>query len=181
MGPRMGIRGKTWYVIRFSFSKYASMGPRMGIRGKAPGTEPRELHRGPLQWGRGWGSAESSPPSGERGNQVASMGPRMGIRGKAHRLPPLPSPSKRFNGAADGDPRKVDETEWNDPLLESLQWGRGWGSAESQRVTRFPVQIPLASMGPRMGIRGKSTAARDRPQPWACFNGAADGDPRKEQ
>jgi len=61
---------------------HASMGPRMGIRGKAraaTGKEEDEM----LQWGRGWGSAESGPnavPAMGRG--YASMGPRMGIRGK---------------------------------------------------------------------------------------------------
>jgi len=36
----------------------ASMGPRMGIRGKLT-DQDRFLKAEQLQWGRGWGSAES--------------------------------------------------------------------------------------------------------------------------
>jgi len=86
----------------------------------------------------------------------------------------------RFNGAADGDPRKAESARVWISIIDELQWGRGWGSAERvARIWQMLLRLTLqwsrgwgsaerdcvslgtrrynirASMGPRMGIRGK--------------------------
>jgi len=84
------------------------------------------------------------------------MGPRMGIRGKATIASGKRYRKARcFNGAADGDPRKGRRIYRHRPGLPQLQWGRGWGSAESRWAAGTGLLGVLASMGPRMGIRGK--------------------------
>jgi len=86
------------------------------------------------------------------------MGPRMGIRGKSRLNLTRSAPSSCFNGAADGDPRKdAEEAKSRVPFTE-LQWGRGWGSAERYQQSSDRRSLAAASMGPRMGIRGKECA-----------------------
>jgi len=81
------------------------MGPRLDSRGRLDlWLDPVDLVV--LQWGRGWTAAEG--PSDAR---------------------PCAS-SRRFNGAAAGQPRKAKSSNLTGVLRAPLQWGRGWTAAE---------------------------------------------------
>jgi len=132
MGPRMGIRGKREAAAEPSDGEaVASMGPRMGIRGK-PTTTVAPSSRFPLQWGRGWGSAERAKALRYMPVRAkASMGPRMGIRGKSleNGLSDM-SLYEASMGPRMGIRGKPDAPRRNPRNRRRLQWGRGWGSAE---------------------------------------------------
>ena len=60
--------------------------------------------------------------------------------------------------------------------MSELQWGHDWGVVE--RLI-FPVSVWFrcaASMGPRLGSRGKSASGRVRAGPLVGFNGATTGE-----
>ena len=197
MGPRIFIRGysedgRTWYRWRAlqwgrGFSSADTEGDamrdetRLGFNGAA------DFH--PRIPEAQWVLARQEP---------ASMGPRIFIRGypiSSMRL----SKSGRFNGAADFHPR-IQKMRKKTTLLGQLQWGRGFSSADTgpgmgpganpQRfngAADFHPRIRLggstgqarhyASMGPRIFIRGYTTAPTSTSWPWR-FNGAADFHPR---
>ena len=181
MGPRMGIRGKRTRRAYCSSSRArASMGPRMGIRGKAlphlavnPAVasfngaadgDPRKaahIRRGDdirrrLQWGRGWGSAESRDQGPRR---EAAPGLQWG----------------RGWGSAESSTPSLHVA-----CLDALQWGRGWGSAESARSTPKPVGHPLRLQWGRGWGSAESPGHVNICIRDLSFNGAADGDPRKD-
>ena len=122
------------------------MGQRMGIRGEADPRAFKGVGSG-LQWGSGWGSAESS------GRWTLGCSP----------IPTLQW--GRGWGSAESGASLL-------PLFNqgSLQWGRGWGSAESRERPRLDLDHRRASMGPRMGIRGKGGAhLADAAPPYASM------------
>jgi len=156
MGPRMGIRGKRHGARRVLRPSLASMGPRMGIRGKVVRFVAAIPDTGELQWGRGWGSAE------RRVEPSASTAVPQLQWGRGWGSAESPQPANR-NASYDN----------------VLQWGRGWGSAERGLAAVQHRGASPASMGPRMGIRGKDAALATDEGSYRSFNGAADGDPRK--
>ncbi len=156
MGPRLGSRGKPRRIVRSLPRSLASMGPRLGSRGKGS-ADFRYMRR-----------AE------------ASMGPRLGSRGKVGSSSEYRQViCSGFNGAATWKSRKDGEREVPSELHKLLQWGRDLEVAESlalnanfanvnprfngaatwkSRKASIPVTsivCQLASMGPRLGSRGK--------------------------
>ena len=130
------------------------MGPRMFIRGN------EMIHRLIYAW------------------LVASMGPRMFIRGNPFPPSTRSAPADRFNGAADVHPRK--RTGYKGHGGPN---GRFNGAADVHpRKLEVPTWRPgtrVASMGPRMFIRGNTK--NEGVMRWLIrsFNGAADVHPRK--
>jgi len=126
------------------------------------------------------------------------------VGGHARKFAPAESRVEhRFNGAATFQPRKelfVQSHEFQQLLL---QWGRDFSAAERSTLTvaissplrRFngaatfqPQKVgeyllfrlpDMASMGPRLFSRGKSSLRRHSPGQLSGFNGAATFQPRK--
>ena len=207
MGPRLFSRGNSeadWLDIPAGI--YASMGPRLFSRGNKAAQpeeeETEEASMGPRLFSRGNkryaaplpslpSMASMGPRLFSRGNpqarlllllpEVASMGPRLFSRGNTGSQGCGRLQSERFNGAAAFQPRKPDDVRGNDERLRSLQWGRGFSAAETNRSKPLTRRSTSASMGPRLFSRGNAIGA------WGCttqqrgFNGAAAFQPRKRE
>ncbi len=152
------------------------MGPRLGSRGDWS-AETITARQHALQWGRDLGVAETRcATAGEEAiggfNGAATWESRR--RRSCHRSRSGPS---SFNGAATWESRRRLLSQCPEPLGGTLQWGRDLGVAEtlpqygagtalrgfngaatweSRRRGRSPqeLQVPPASMGPRLGSRG---------------------------
>ena len=146
---------------------------------------------GPRLWSRGKQNVAGDFIAQER----ASMGPRLWSRGKPPELGPVPTVQRRFNGAAALQPRKVESGRRIWPTPPELQWGRGFGAAESGHkdlldlltTPRFNGAAALqprkgamrleakleaaASMGPRLWSRGKLRSERVSGVPLAASMG----------
>ncbi len=85
------------------------------------------------------------------------MGPRLGSRGKIPLGSPVKGPIDRFNGAATWKSRKAIEPKIAEVFRALLQWGRDLEVAESGSFTLRVGRFNLASMGPRLGSRGKAS------------------------
>ncbi len=84
------------------------------------------------------------------------MGPRLGSRGKVLAVG-LVTRIAGFNGAATWKSRKVKRgAKVDDARRTTLQWGRDLEVAESGVGIIFRIAIAAASMGPRLGSRGKA-------------------------
>ena len=139
MGPRMFIRGNVGTRrTPDTTAVAASMGPRMFIRGNLM-MEFSTRNPSSLQWGRGCSSAETRSQRGQRQprrrrfNGAADVHPRKHRDGGHQACPHI-----GFNGAADVHPRK------------------------RQHPGRERVRPELASMGPRMFIRGNGRSRKYR-------------------
>ena len=131
------------------------MGPRFFNRGNWPARTRNCIGLTSLQWGRGFSTAEilgpgrhplDRPPASmgprffNRGNQVArqlldrvdgaSMGPRFFNRGNRSSVQSGHLVRPFFNGAAVFQPRKFPQATRAKDSKESLQWGRGFSTAE---------------------------------------------------
>ena len=141
-------------LLPLSRVSYASMGPRLGSRGKSNCRTARSRCVCVLQWGRDLEVAES-----RRCNA------------------PLRCP-KRFNGAATWKSRKV--------LTCSRRYSRltGFNGAATWKSRKVQALVPLqaqrrASMGPRLGSRGKDQPIGRNRGRQRRFNGAATWKSRK--
>ncbi len=132
------------------------MGPRLGSRGKGP-------HRsvvaslGPCFNGAAtWKSRKAQVSSRfqlriARFNGAATWKSRKDTRRKQMRRP-----TESFNGAATWKSRKEAFFAWGVRLHNAvLQWGRDLEVAESGFPGLAMLRVDLASMGPRLGSRGK--------------------------
>ncbi len=134
MGPRLGSRGKVHVSLAVATIKIASMGPRLGSRGKGP------VYLRPLV------------------SEVASMGPRLGSRGKLVEVQGCVG----YSSLQWGRDLEVAESEgykFQVGPIATLQWGRDLEVAESHRQELHPRLLAQASMGPRLGSRGKIAMA----------------------
>ena len=202
MGPRMFIRGNPlrsaycgWHgplqwgrgcssAETLIYQQYgplpevASMGPRMFIRGNDEGTGGditgfAQASMGPRMFIRG----NLHPVYPSVGPLFASMGPRMFIRGNMI-YRPLCADTGCFNGAADVHPRKLRGS------CDVPNCGGCFNGAADVHPRKLgPASLcrrcRVASMGPRMFIRGNDLNAPDRVDGQISFNGAADVHPRK--
>ncbi len=112
-----------------------SMGPRLFNRGKSYECIESNDAAG-LQWGRGYSTAENVKCRRHPARRARpSMGPRLFNRGKL--APPGAGPSAvvAFNGAAVIQPRKREHLRQNEWPNLSLQWGRGYSTAEKRPVS----------------------------------------------
>ena len=133
------------------------MGPRLFNRGKEFGGGPIDYGTYPLQWGRGYSTAERR------------------WRGDIRQ-----STCKRFNGAAVIQPRKV--AAWKagamigyDASMGPRLFNRGKTAPENRRGLSMPTGFNGAAViQPR-----KVPPKPKRRSPWTCFNGAAVIQPRK--
>ncbi len=131
MGPRLGSRGKVEVKSSKPSKAFASMGPRLGSRGKSsPCLNLLCLQW--LQWGRDLEVAESDTLLNQFGSDVRLQWGR--------------------------DLEVAESLMKNGRLVfaDSLQWGRDLEVAESKAGKRSLLVAIGASMGPRLGSRGKT-------------------------
>ena len=159
MGPRLGSRGKFARLAANDYANLASMGPRLGSRGKSfvllGKVEPSKL-----QWGRDLEVAESRFSLSfsctaillqwGRDLEVAERVPR----------PVTTNCISCFNGAATWKSRKVVLRVSCNRDMFALQWGRDLEVAESESIAMPSARRIIASMGPRLGSRGKYHTAQ---------------------
>ena len=132
MGPRFFNRGNMYSNQTIGGVRVASMGPRFFNRGNdPPATEARQLR------GRFNGAAVFQPRKLQgrllrRAGHLASMGPRFFNRGNAA--------MSRLSQKA----------------RSSLQWGRGFSTAETCTSLPSRTTCVVASMGPRFFNRGNA-------------------------
>ena len=182
MGPRRGRRGNLAEALVSAAPGGASMGPRRGRRGNQP--RGRASCRGPrcFNGAASWKTRKPrSAVSGRIPPAAASMGPRRGRRGNAVAFVLRLRPASCFNGAASWKTRKHPVRASGSSCCGWLQWGRVVEDAETWGGTRAAGVRGRASMGPRRGRRGNSTATTPSPRSRRCFNGAASWKTRKHQ
>ena len=133
MGPRLFNRGKLQAFGLADLGFPASMGPRLFNRGKPIESMANGRRGSPLQWGRGYSTAENAsyrtcmPPWRQlqwgRGYSTAeNYRWEQGVH----------EPDLRFNGAAVIQPRKSCGQVLGAKAIVQLQWGRGYSTAEKQ-------------------------------------------------
>ncbi len=181
------------------------MGPRLGSRGKVAGSSWCRRQKSCFNWAATWKSRKVllSLIVPGLGQCYASMGPRLGSRGKSQQSATHWAWATCFNGAATWKSRKVDITHlgttgfegfngaatWKsrkvppaidfDACRNRLQWGRDLEVAERARFRDGATERWIASMGPRLGSRGKPTRTRLPCEVVRRFNGAATWKSRK--
>ncbi len=139
-------------------SNPASMGPRLGSRGRLHRMRSLGIGGHMLQWGHGSEAVEDASassscraaPSGFNGATARKPWKTPG-RGGAH----CGDDRWRFNGATARKPWKTPTAMWPVRHTRLLQWGHGSEAVEdrdSSGRTGFPQG---ASMGPRLGSRGR--------------------------
>ena len=157
----------------------ASMGPRLGSRGKKTRRPIATCCGALLQWGHDWGVVErrTSWPSQQKRRsfngattgeswkgrfrapnlgcaRIASMGPRLGSRGKGRPPRWTTVAHRRFNGATTGESWKATALRSCRPASRRFN-GATTGESWKAPYRRGQRAILAASMGPRLGSRGK--------------------------
>ncbi len=108
MGPRLFSRGNQREPAQNTSPRTASMGPRLFSRGNGSSDGGSARSAIMLQWGRGFSAAEISSSFSEYiPVDMASMGPRLFSRGNGRQNKSHVNDTRRFNGAAAFQPRKL--------------------------------------------------------------------------
>ena len=153
-----GDRGRRGHFL-------ASMGPRLGGRGRwSSGSTRARLRRGFNGAAAWWPRKGRQPHSRYQPrrcfNGAAAWWPRKACNTSQHLFG-----RRRFNGAAAWWPRKDRKSHRCSRKCIPLQWGRGLVAAEGPRAdARCPIRA-RASMGPRLGGRGRSAGDRRHAAP----------------
>ena len=202
MGPRMFIRGNRRTPAIYICAVALQWG-RGCSSAETRGDLVMSARMMTLQWGRGCSSAETPDRDGALALAIASMGPRMFIRGNIRpadvgadfRTAASMGPRMfiRGNGFSASFNASSVSLQWGRgcssaetaacvtdlTVQNQLQWGRGCSSAETRVVSRSSGDRQVASMGPRMFIRGNTVGRQSLARYLPSFNGAADVHPRK--
>ena len=166
-------------VPGFAEDKLASMGPRLGSRGKRDVDQLGSQTKSRLQWGRDLEVAERRKACLYAARIDGFNGAATWKSRKGSYTDAFGTKLSSFNGAATWKSRKVgDPLGMAEPSL-ALQWGRDlevaessrlrnqrgyrccfngaatWKSRKGRQARRTFLELGTASMGPRLGSRGK--------------------------
>ncbi len=110
------------------------------------------------------------------------MGPRLGSRGKAQNLGQVAEFLLKLQWGRDLEVAESNACHKEARHNDRLQWGRDLEVAERGDATR-PKEMSYcqASMGPRLGSRGKTQGPQRQISIPRCFNGAATWKSRKDE
>ena len=203
MGPRLGSRGKRTKRADEFPALLASMGPRLGSRGKTRIASMMDSIRMRFNGAATWKSRKARPfglaaitpcrcfngaatwksrkaKGGVRANERPKRfnGAATWKSRKGSELAGIPSTTRRFNGAATWKSRKDTMH-----VVAGVDLGASMGPRLGSRGkvwdrTGNPAGR-VASMGPRLGSRGKAPGSPSPAVPCPCFNGAATWKSRK--
>ncbi len=156
------------------------MGPRLGSRGRRI-ERARKLPALPaLQWGHG-SEAVEDPARGPLAaiQRPASMGPRLGSRGRPKLSKHWPRNSGCFNGATARKPWKTRNQVPGRAGVKSFNGATARKPWKTRSGRPNYVAGVVASMGPRLGSRGRHVHARGGRDARKRFNGATARKPWK--
>ncbi len=167
MGPRLGSRGRLHLGER---GRGRNLDRFNGATARKPWKTVSSLALERRQ--RSFNGATARKPWKTKGsNQAkfdclrASMGPRLGSRGRPCSPRSLAPPARSFNGATARKPWKTITSAGRVTFRVTLQWGHGSEAVEDPRAGSNAGGHGSASMGPRLGSRGRPAVRGRRRRP----------------
>ena len=152
MGPRFFNRGNVGFLFCSEKCLDASMGPRFFNRGNVTGA--RRLHKSePLQWGRGFSTAETPGPYSRSAATTCFNGAAVFQPRKPRRLGAAGTRRAGFNGAAVFQPRKRGDRRSHLLAVAASMGPRFFNRGNPDQVAGVERR-DRASMGPRFFNRG---------------------------